>query len=268
MGIAMQRLLFAALLGLTACQPTPEASDTAPRFEFATKAPWTRADAVIILDPYEDNALDMTRVASDPNVAGIIHKATEGLRTDAKFNARKPEAKALGLKWAGYMILTNDAPVDRQIDHFLTVAQPADGEPVFLDIECLSGRTGQCQYGRLSVSAAQIAAALDHFKSAHDREAILYMNHSTTVDLAKAFETAPPSYMPKLWYARYKRDVTGVFPIGPWAQPVLWQFVSDLNCSSDAHRQGTCFYQVPSTTRYMDINVFSGNRAALDAFWP
>jgi lysozyme len=56
-----------------------------------------------IIDIFHGEATDLAKVQKQDGIIAIIHKATQGAHfTDSSYNARKKQAKALGLLWGAY----------------------------------------------------------------------------------------------------------------------------------------------------------------------
>ena len=61
----------AVLAAVMLCPGSGKASD------FST--PWLRPDRALVVDAYEYNAIDWTKLSADKRVVGFISKATHGL---------------------------------------------------------------------------------------------------------------------------------------------------------------------------------------------
>ncbi|ESZ02113.1 MULTISPECIES: glycoside hydrolase family 25 protein [unclassified Mesorhizobium] len=231
-------------------------SDTSDPFS----APWENSQNAIVLDRFKGNGIVWHKVKTDRRVAAVIHKATQGLGRDSAYATRKGEAKALGLKWGSYHLLTK-SDVDRQISNYLQVVGNDTTETHAVDVECLS-TSSDCQDGTFKVTFVQIESALRRMKSETGRFPLLYVNHSVAKELSRHWHGSTEFGGVPLWYARFKRHVTD-FPEGPWHGYTLWQFSSEINCSA-----ASCPYRVPGTDPDMDLNVYGGTVAALQAAWP
>ena len=97
------------------------------------------------------------------------------------------------------------------------------------------------------------------------RVPVVYANDSVTKALNKALVGNPAFAKSRLWYARFKRNVTD-FPSGTWKTYTIWQFSSEINCS-DANREA-CLYTVPGTAYDMDVDVYNGTIEELKSKWP
>ncbi|HEV8590271.1 MAG TPA: hypothetical protein VGQ72_15495, partial [Pyrinomonadaceae bacterium] len=54
--------------------------------------PWKNPNVALAIDPFEGNAIDWEKLATDKRVVAIIHRATIGDRVDKKYAERKIEA--------------------------------------------------------------------------------------------------------------------------------------------------------------------------------
>lgn len=235
-----------------ACVLAPLASH-AQNGEF-TK-PWDDGNRAIVIDPYEGNdKLDWDEIAKDKRVVAIIHRATQGMETDAKYQERKAEALKRGYLWGSYHLGRPGDPI-AQAKFYLGFTGPTDNEVIALDIEGTSSR---------DMSLADAKAFIDYVAQQTGRYPVFYTNHSTTrLITEQARGKATVFSKTPLWYARYLSKVTD-FPKGVWTTYALWQFSSEQNCK----QTGKCLYNVPGTDRYMDINVFYGSPEELKARWP
>ena len=216
-------------------------------------APWSDGVTAIVIDPYEGNDIDWDKLATDKRVVAIIHKATEGLKTDSKYASRKKEAHKRGYLWGSYHLGRPGDPV-KQAEHYLKVTDPGTDELIALDLESISSRF-------MSLDSAR--QFIEHILQETHRYPLLYVNHTTAEHISsevgkdKVFARCP------LWYARFRKNIPD-FPRGTWTTYTLWQFSSELNCSA----QGVCLYNVPGTRFDMDVNVFFGTPKELEAQWP
>ncbi|ABR65073.1 glycoside hydrolase family 25 protein [Sinorhizobium medicae] len=222
--------------------------------------PWDRGDTAVVLDPYKGNSIDWNMVKTDPRVAAVIHKASQGMTSDQKYAERKKVATKLGYAWGSYHLLTT-ANVTQQIDHYLSIVGDEAKESRAIDVECLGGTTS-CQSGSFKVSFASIEAALRRVKEKTGHFPLLYANHSVATTLSARWKDSSEFADVRLWYARFKKNVTD-FPTGPWKSYTLWQFSSEINCTPSS-----CPYRVPGTQRDMDLNIYFGTPEELKNNWP
>ncbi len=261
-------LLSAAVLFAFAAKPTS-----------ATESqPWTDTSRPLVVDAYELNAIDWQALLTDKRIAGFIHKASDGLPesytcTDKHagdsfahcktmwrkyavsrelYQTRRLVARSAGLLWGAYHLARPDNPID-QANHFLDYAQPAADDLMVLDIEDLGDKF-------MSLEDAEIFVR--HVKTRTGRYPILYTNHNVARYVAARAKDYPLLSRLPIWYARYRPDVTGVFPIGSWSNYMLWQFSSGVNCSARK-----CPYRVPGTATDIDVNVAGVGLEELKKVW-
>lgn len=236
--------------------------------------PWRNTQKALVLDAYELNALDWEKIIKNPRIVGFINKATDGRPeeyctgrmtlcgakwrkysvTRELYHTRKTLAKTLGLKWGAYHLGRAGDP-EEQARHFLRFANPQPDEVIVLDIESMDSSKF------MSLSEAEVFVR--HIHAAIDRYPMLYTNHNTAEFIAKNRSAYPLLSRLKLWYARYKDDIRGVFPLGNWDKPDLWQFAYGGNCTKKS-----CPYRVDGTPRDIDVNVSSMSVAKLREAWP
>jgi len=89
--------------------------------------PWTSPTTAIVLDPFEGNSINWTRVETDTRVAAVIHRATIGLRKDTLYKTRHDEAKSRGYKWGSYHLGKPGDPIV-QAEFYLATVTPTDDE--------------------------------------------------------------------------------------------------------------------------------------------
>ena len=240
--------------------------------------PWRDKERAIVLDGYEFNEIDFTKVVTDPRVAAFIHKASDGMPTPYRcsgsehdrllcrakwrryavgrelFQTRRALAKALGLKWGAYHLGRPGNPI-QQAQHFLDYAKPSDDDVMVIDIEDNDPEKW------MSLEDAERFARYIHNRTG--RWPMLYTNGSTARHVADNRADYPVLSRLPLWYARYRPSINGFFPKGHWQSYDIWQFVAQVNCSAR-----NCPYRVPGTNRDMDVNVVDMTVAELKAAWP
>ncbi|TWF54469.1 glycoside hydrolase family 25 protein [Neorhizobium alkalisoli] len=249
-----------------------------PAAEAAETQPWKDPSRPLVVDAYELNAIDWQALLTDKRIAGFIHKASDGLPESYSckephagdsvahcktmwrkyavsrelFQTRKLVARSAGLLWGAYHLARPGNPID-QANHFLDYAEPDDKDLMVLDIEDLGEKF-------MSLEDAEIFVR--HIKARTGRYPILYTNHNVARYIAaRSLDFALLSRLP-IWYARYRPDVSGVFPIGSWSSYFLWQFSSAANCS-----QRKCPYRVPGTATDIDVNVAAMDTEELKKVW-
>jgi len=265
-------VLIAAIFAVTFVGATAAASEYVQ--------PWKSKNVSIIIDPYGLNPIDWGRLKKDPRIAGFIHKATEGLAPPVRcgklegaerglcryrskyyhvnvelFKTRRTLAKQLGYKWGAYHLGRPGNPV-AQAKHFLAVARPGKRDLLALDLEDLDDQKW------MSLGDAEVF--VEYIRKKTGRYPILYSNHKVLSYIAKHHRNFPVLAKLSVWYARFKPEITGVFPMGPFKTYSLWQFKSEINCKSKSE----CPYLVDGTDFDMDLNVYPEPVAKLKAKWP
>jgi GH25 family lysozyme M1 (1,4-beta-N-acetylmuramidase) len=240
--------------------------------------PWQDTTMPLVVDAYELNAIDWQALLTDKRIVGFIHKASDGLPesyscTDDHagdsfahcktmwrkyavsrelFQTRRLVARGAGLLWGAYHLARPGNPID-QANHFLDYAQPAADDLMVLDIEDLGDKFMSLEDAELFVR---------HVKRRTGRYPILYTNHSVARYVAARAKDYPILSRLPIWYARYRPDVSNVFPIGSWSNYFLWQFSSAANCS-----KRKCPYRVPGTATDIDVNVAGMGLEELKKVW-
>ncbi|KQQ91130.1 glycoside hydrolase family 25 protein [Aureimonas sp. Leaf324] len=241
--------------------------------------PWRDDTRALVIDAYEFNPINWREMTGDKRIAAFINKASDGLApawscrgmsgddeklcknrwwkysvTQELYMTRREMAKTLGLKWGAYHLGRPGNPRE-QADHFIDFAKPEADELIALDIED-NDPTQWMSLAEAEEFARQIKIRLDRYP-------MLYTNGSTAAYIAQNKETYPLLSRLQLWYARYRDDLTGVFPEGHWDKYALWQFSSMHNCSKRA-----CPYRVAGAKEDIDVNVASMNVEDLRKAWP
>ena len=216
-------------------------------------SPWTKSYSTIVIDAYEGNSIDWNKMATDTKVAGVIHRSSIGLKVDTQYLARKKIALDRGYLWGAYH-LGRPGNTIAQADLFLSLIKNEPNTLMILDLE----DTGSGSF--MSINEAIVF--MNYIYEKTGKIPTVYANHSTTVLLNSKVKSNPLFQQSKLWYARFKANVTD-FPSGIWKNYFLWQFSSEINCSTT----GTCLYNVPGTKADMDINVFHGSANELAVKW-
>ncbi len=218
--------------------------------------PWTRESAAIVLDPFQGNAIDWDKVATEPKVVAVIHRATIGGRRDTRYAERKREAKRRGYLWGSYHLGRPGDPV-QQADFYLETVDPAADEALALDIESLNTST--------DISLEDAARFIERIKEKTGRYPLVYGNDNVIRAITVRFGRDSVFSKTPLWYARFRREIPN-FPSGTWTTYTLWQFSSEINCTPA--RPSACLFRVPGTSTDMDVNVFNGSVEELKRRWP
>jgi GH25 family lysozyme M1 (1,4-beta-N-acetylmuramidase) len=246
----------------------------------ADDEPWKDTSTALVIDAYELNTIEWDKLVNNKRIAGFISKASDGL--PEVYDCRKPHrgdstghcktiwrkyavsrelyqtrrllARAHGLLWGAYHLARPGNPID-QANHFLDYAEPAADEMMVLDLEGLD--TSQF----MSLEDAEVFAG--HIKARTGRYPVLYTNNITAQHIAVHREEYRILSRLPLWYARYKPEIKGVFPMGNWNNYLLWQFSSATNCG-----EKSCPMRIEGTLRDIDVNTVPMTAKALAAIWP
>ncbi|WP_185985200.1 glycoside hydrolase family 25 protein [Aureimonas mangrovi] len=241
--------------------------------------PWKDESRALVIDAYEFNPINWAEMTSDERIAGFISKASDGLPpawscrglsgdderlcknrwwkysvTQELYFTRREMAKMLGLKWGAYHLGRPGNPRE-QADHFIDFAKPEEDELIALDIE------DNDPDAWMSLADAEIFA--EQIKIRVGRYPVLYTNGSTAAYISKNASDYPLLSRLPLWYARYRDDITGMFPEETWPSYALWQFASMHNCNGRS-----CPYRVQGTKTDIDVNVSPLTVAELKEAWP
>ena len=218
--------------------------------------PWKSESAALVLDPFQDNSIDFDKLATEPRVVAILHRATIGSRKDSKYAARRDEAKRRGYRWGSYHLGKPGDPVT-QADFYLATVQPAEDEVMALDIESLNAST--------DMTLANARRFLQRVQEKTGRLPMVYGNDVVIRKISTSFGEDDVFSKTRLWYARFRREIPN-FPRGTWKTYTLWQFSSEINCTPA--RPDACLIRIPGTQMDMDVNVFHGTVDELKAQWP
>jgi GH25 family lysozyme M1 (1,4-beta-N-acetylmuramidase) len=245
----------------------------------ADDKPWTNTNTALVIDAYELNIIEWDKLVANKRVAGFVSKASDGLpevydcsrphKGDTTnhcktmwrkyavsrelHQTRRMLAKANGMLWGAYHLARPGNPID-QANHFLDYAAPGEDDLMVLDLESLDDK----QF--MSLADAEIFAS--HIKARTGRYPILYTNHDTARYIATRREQYTLLSRLPLWYARYKPEIKGVFPMGNWENYMMWQFSSLTNCGKK-----TCPMRIEGTRDDIDVNTVPMTRAELAAVW-
>ena len=245
----------------------------------ADDEPWKNNSSSLVIDAYEMNIIDWEKLVANKRIAGFISKASDGLPEvfDCRgkhngdtinhcktmwrkyavsrelYQTRRLLAKASGLLWGAYHLGRPGNPID-QANHFLDYARPGPDEMMALDIESLDST----QF--MSLADAEIFAR--HLKTRVGRYPVLYTNHDTAKYIATRREEYPLLSRLPLWYARYRPEINGVFPMGNWDNYLLWQFSAAANCNESA-----CPMRIDGTLDDIDVNTVPMARDKLASIW-
>jgi lysozyme len=211
-------------------------------------APWKDSTVALVIDPYSANSIDWDKLATEPRVVAVIHKATIGIsKLDPGYVKRKQEALKRGYLWGSYHWGVTGQP-EKQADFYIDTVKPGPDELVALDLEDGTSTT--------LMNVDEAILFVERVKARIGRYPLLYTNHSTAKLIAAKYKNSVFKNTP-LWYARFKSKVTD-FPGGVWSSYTLWQFSSEIAAQ----------WPVPGTRADMDINVFNGSVEQLKQAWP
>jgi lysozyme len=216
-------------------------------------APWSIATTPIVIDAFQGNRIQWDQMAMDDRVVGVIHRSSIGLRADTQYSARRKIARNRGYLWGAYHLGTSSDPIV-QADFFL--------KTIGNDPECLMVLDLEDTNNSSMMNIPNALRFLAYVQGKTGRLPTVYANHSVTEAINRAQANNVLLKKTKLWYARFRSNIPR-FPIGVWRTYFLWQFSSEINCSTT----GSCLYNVPGTAFDMDVNVFYGTEQALRAQW-
>lgn len=222
-------------------------------FSMSTQAgefdhPWQDPKATLIIDPFHANTVEWEKLATEPRVVAVVHKATSGTRSvDSAYFERKLEAKKRGYLWGSYHFGVTGNPVE-QADFYIDTVKPGADELIALDLEDATSTR------LMNVNEALLF--IKRVKERLGRYPVLYTNHSSAELISARFKNTDFANTP-LWYARFIGKVSN-FPTGVWPTYTLWQFSSEIKPQ----------LPVAGTRSDMDINVFNGPVEKLKADWP
>jgi len=252
-------------------------------FTFTSQAsdfyyPWRDKEKALVIDAYEKNPIDWQKMVTDKRIRAFIGKASDGLpspwtcrgnETEIQickksfqnywmkqqlYQTRKLVAKQLGLKWGAYHLGRPGNPI-AQANHFLDFAQPDPDDLIALDIE--HDDPGKwISFKDAEIFARQVYKRIGRYP-------VLYTNHHTAQQIALRRDEFPLLSRMQLWYARFKGDVRGSFPMGNWDSYALWQFSAHPNCN-----KRRCLYRVPGTEPNIDVNVSTLSIEEFEKAWP
>ncbi|GAB4019557.1 MAG: hypothetical protein Fur0010_21640 [Bdellovibrio sp.] len=230
-------------------KPTPAPGPKGDAFN----RPWDRGDTSIVIDAYELNSIDWNKMSADTKMIGVIHRSSIGLRADTKYEQRREIASDRGYLWGAYHLGSRGNTI-QQADFFLSIVGDEPDTLLVLDLEDTNASN--------FMSLDEAIVFMEYVYEKTGKIPVVYANHSTTQKLNAKVRAHPLFQQAKLWYARFKANVTD-FPFGVWDEYFLWQFSSEINCT----KTGSCLYNVPGTSSDMDINVFNGPAEELRSQW-
>ena len=194
----MKRSRSLSILFLAALLPvSPSLAVFAQSPEFSE--PWKNPKIALAIDPYEGNDIDWEELATDKRVVAIIHRATIGDHADRKYAERRDEAKQRGYKWGAYHFGKPGDPV-KQADFFLETAKPAADDLIALDLES--------EDATKHMSFAEARVFIKRIKEKTGRYPLIYANNEVAQAISDQYGSDDVFSKTRLWYARFKRNVT------------------------------------------------------------
>lgn len=216
--------------------------------------PWLDTSMAIVIDSYGLNPINFQKLLTDRRVVGIIHKASQGFKTDDKLNERKKMTKQNGLLWGTYHLGTNDDPIE-QADFYLKTVDYDSLQLIALDLESLDSTKFMSLY-----NAERFIQRI--YEKTH-RYPLLYCNKNVLEEINSKYTRNSVFARCGLWYARFRKEIPDFVP-KVWSTYTLWQFSCEINCK----KTGECLYNVPGTLFDMDINIYYGSIGDLRLKWP
>lgn len=219
--------------------------------EFYSK-PWESVKYPIIIDAYEKNSIDLSKLITDDKTKAIFHRASIGFRADTKYLERRNEANKNKILFASYHLGTNEDPI-KQADFYLQIVGHNSNEPMALDIEDIGGN---------NITLKDAEKFIQRIYEKTNRYPFVYVNNKVYLEINKTFDNKSIFSKCPLWYARFKSHINDI-SFNVWDKVTLWQFSCEVNCK----KTGECLYNVPGTKFDMDINSFNGTDAELNLLW-
>jgi len=172
----------------------------------------SRAVAInpLVVDLSHHNDVTDFSAVKAAGIAGIIHKATEGVGfTDKLYADRRGRALGVGLLWGAYHFLRPGSTA-AQVDFFLKVAAPDNATLLALDHE------------DERVALIDAKEFLLRVEDAVGRKPVLYSGFLIKQQLGNSIDGYLAAH--RLWLAQY-----GPRPVTPrnWPSAWLWQFTGD-----------------------------------------
>ena len=218
------------------------------------KETWKNSDAAIFIDAYYQNEISWEELHKDPKLAGMIHKAGQGLMVDQMYDARKFECQRRNLLWGSYWLGTSDDPIE-QADLYYKISKGDSTELHCLDLEDVNAKD--------KMNLKQAEKFINRWYELTGRYPAIYCNKNVLEQIEKKYNKKSVFAKCPLWYASFRKDIPD-FDSNIWDTYTLWQFSSEINCE----KTGDCLYNVPGTEYDMDVNVFNGSITEARAIWP
>lgn len=216
--------------------------------------PWLDTSKAIIIDLYAGNDINWEQLKNDRQLAAIIHKASQGLKTDSKYHERHDIALKNGYKWGSYHLGLPGDPI-AQADHYLKIVGEDKNELLSLDLESDDSTK--------HMNLRNAILFIERIYEKTNRYPVVYCNRNMLNLIYAHYGKDSIFGKCSLWYARFRKDIPD-FEIKVWDTYCLWQFSSEINCK----QTGQCLYNVPGTLYDMDVNVYNGAKSELLTKWP
>lgn len=170
---------------------------------------------VVVDISHHNGKVDFVKAAS-AGIAGVIHKATQGVRfVDPMYHHNREQALAAGLLWGAYHFGTS-ANSTRQADHFLRTVDPQAHTLLALDYE---------PNGKLTMTLAQAREFVTRVNAITGRFPGLYSGSLIKEKLANKPKDRILSQC-FLWIAQYTVAPTRIPPT--WPTWTLWQYTDGV----------------------------------------
>jgi GH25 family lysozyme M1 (1,4-beta-N-acetylmuramidase) len=202
-----------------------------------------------VVDLFHGDGVTSFAAAKLSGLMGVIHKASTGVtgRDDA-YQARRAAARQAGLLWGAYHWGTA-APVDQQVQNFLTSADPDGLTLVALDFEQTPG--DQMTLDQLRAFSNQIVAKLG-------RRPVIYGGGRLKAELGAVTDAFFAAH--RLWLADYAEEPT--LPAS-WGSFFLWQYTDGKSGPGRKTVPGI----LGDRRGRLDCNHFAGSPADLLNGW-
>jgi len=199
----------------------------------------------VVIDLSHHNPSPDFAAAKAAGIAGVIHKATQGLSyADPTYAEHRDAAIDAGLLWGAYHFGTGSDGV-QQAAFFLETVLPKKGTLLVLDFE--ANPQGP------SMTLEEARAFVTHVREATGRWPGLYSGHY----IKDLLGTSTDSVLANCWFWLSQYGPTPVVPPN-WPAWTMWQY-TDGGLGPEPHT-------VPGIGR-CDRDQFSGSRAALRSLW-
>lgn len=208
------------------------------------------APSPVVVDLYHGDGVTSFAEARASGLLGVIHKASTGeTGRDDAYQARRASVGQAGLLWGAYHWGTA-APVDQQVQNFLTCAAPDSNTLVALDFEQTPGN-------QMTVAAAR--AFLEQVFAKLGRRPVIYGGDRLKTELGASPDPFFGAH--RLWLADY-----AAAPSLPpsWSKFFLWQYTDGAAGPGRKTVPG-----IPGNRGgRLDCDFFDGTSADLGAQWP